>query len=88
MYFESFLSIKKYRQQDNQHLKDTDYKTWITTKVIPRRLCVLLSRKDKNRIYFELVNQTLLTSRHLFWNFNPNSFAIISNNSGKGIEGQ
>ena len=41
MYFESFLSIKRYRQQDNQHLKDTDYKTWIKTKVIPRRLCVL-----------------------------------------------
>ena len=26
----------------------------------------VLSRKDKNRIYFELVNQTLLTSCHLF----------------------
>ena len=48
----------------------------------------LLSRKDKNRIYFELVNQTLLTSCHLFWNLNPNSCAIISNNGGKGIEGQ
>ena len=48
----------------------------------------ILSIKDKNRIYFELVDQTLLTYRHLFWNFNPNSFAIVSNNSGKGVEDQ
>ena len=54
MYFESFLSIEKYRQQDKQHLKDTDYKTWITTKVIPRRLCVLTLAQPKHQLLFGL----------------------------------
>ena len=35
-------------------------------KKVKINVTYLLFRKDKNRIYFELVNQTLLTSRHLF----------------------
>ena len=53
-----------------------------------KKWMALLFRKDKNRIYFGLANQTLLTFRNLFWNSNPSEWAIISNNGWKGIKCQ